>query len=265
MPAKSGSTARRPRKRQFEQLGVNPFVLRPGEPMPCTPGKPIGATVDEDTTDPDVVYAQIPHSVPRRLASRAANPVCRVGRVKLGGDPDGGESSPDGQIRRVSLTELADVPAPPLKFGFAGSQAMSPAAAITGSPAPETIRGVAARWPAQDRSRGRNRARPPSRALFMGPSGSLCEHPLRPSRRTGAAPLRLLRGAPAGVQRRERHRGRVDRRGVEHVRLAQPVRPVANPGARAVDIYLYRYMISAWHEQRRPPTRSTPWPSHADG
>ena len=54
----------------------------------------------------------------------------------------------------------------------------------------------------------------------------LREHPRRPSRRTGAAPLRLFRRAPARGQRRERLRGRFDRRGVEHVGLA----PAQGPG-----------------------------------
>ena len=34
----------------------------------------------------------------------------------------------------ASWRQLFDTPAPPLKFEFAGSQAMSPAAAMTGSP-----------------------------------------------------------------------------------------------------------------------------------
>jgi hypothetical protein len=31
-------------ERQFDQLGVNPFVLRPGEPMASTTGRPIRRT-----------------------------------------------------------------------------------------------------------------------------------------------------------------------------------------------------------------------------
>ena len=97
----------------------------------------------------------------------------------------------------------------------------------------------ASSWRERYAGRRRRGARRPRRQE-LGPPAGLREHPRRPSRRTGSAPLRLFRRAPARGQRCERLRGRVDRRGVEHLRLAPPL---SGPGESRISCFLtYSYI-----------------------
>ena len=79
---------------------------------------------------------------------------------------DGGESSPDGQIRRVSLTAVGGRPRATVEVRVRGVAGDVAAAAITGSPAAETIGGEAAPVASTSPIARTQPGTTPSRALF---------------------------------------------------------------------------------------------------